>query len=167
MDTNAARGSASFWLDVADRVIKFLAQLVGAAWTWMHYVRSRIYSKKLALTLEAAIVEKDGLYLEVTMGLENLGAARHPVQERGTSCTIWAVMDDLSRERLFAQTAFAMESWIEPGESIHDSKVFKIETPQEAAVWLMVNLTVESEGRIWSLTRYVRVEIVKQAGGGP
>lgn len=97
IDTNAPHGSASLWLDVADRVIKFLALLVGAAWTWMHYVRSRSYSKKLALTLEAAIFVKDGLYLEVTRGLENLGAARHPVKERGTSCTVCAVCTTFQR----------------------------------------------------------------------
>ncbi len=164
IDANAANGShgsAALWLDVADRVIKFLALLVGAAWTWMHYTRSRTYAKKLELGLEASIFVRDGLYLEVAMRLENLGAARHPVQERGTSCTVWAVMDNLSRVRLFAQTAFETESWIEPGESIHDSKVFKIEMPREGIVWLMVNLRVESEDREWRLTRHVRVEIVE------
>jgi len=75
-------------------------------------------------------------------------------------------MHDLSEVLLNSETAFAMESWIEPDESSHDSKVFKIEAPLEGIVWLMANLTVESEGRIWRLTRYVRVEIVNQARGG-
>lgn len=75
-------------------------------------------------------------------------------------------MDDLSRVRLFSQTAFGSELWIEPGESIHDSKVFQIDLPWEEIVWLMVNLRVESADRVWSLTRHVRVEIVNRAGVG-
>jgi hypothetical protein len=38
---------ASFWLDVADKAIKFVAVLVGASWTWINYKRSRRYKRKL------------------------------------------------------------------------------------------------------------------------
>ena len=74
-------------------------------------------------------------------------------------------MDDLSRVRLFSETAFEMESMIERGESIQNAKVFKIDLRWQEVVWLMVNLRVESGDRKWSLTRHVRVEIVNQAGG--
>jgi hypothetical protein len=58
-----------------------------------------------------------------------------------------------------------MEEWIEPGESINDSKVFRIDLPLEEIVWLKMNLRVQSEGREWNLTRHIRVEIVDEVRG--
>lgn len=69
-DTNGVHGSASFWQDVADRVIKFLALLAGAAWTLMQYQRSRTYAQKLELELETRMFFKDGPYLETELRLK-------------------------------------------------------------------------------------------------
>ena len=99
-------GNASFWLELADRIIKFLALLVGAAWTWMHYRRSRTYAQKLELEVEGRIASRHGPYLEVVTVLKNLGASPHSLQARGTSCTAWAVMEDLSEIFVFSQNVF-------------------------------------------------------------
>jgi len=157
---NGSHGSAAFWLDVADRVIKFLALLVGAAWTWMHYTRSRTYAKKLELDLEGTVFSRNGLYLETVLKLKNLGAARHELEVSGTTCRVWAVMRDIREIPLLVVPVFEMDRSIEPGESIDYSKVFGIELPDEEIVWLKVSLRVESEDREWNLTRFIRVEIV-------
>ena len=164
--TSGPHSGASFWLDVVDRVIKFLALLVGAAWTWMHYQRSRTYAKKLELELEGSVFFKDGLYLETVLRLKNLGAARHPLERRGTLCSIWAVMQDLSEVPMASETVFEQDNWIEPGESVDDSKVFRIEFPYESVVWFKVGLRVVSGSGEWNLTRHIRVEIVDVVRGG-
>lgn len=165
IDTSGPHSGASFWLDVVDRVIKFLALLVGAAWTWMHYARSRTYAQKLELELDGQVFFNKELYLEVVLKLKNLGAARHPVQELGTSCSVWAISRGLAETPILGTSVFQMEEWIEPNESINDSKVFRIDHPIEEIVWLKISLRVESEGREWNLTRHIRVEIVDEARG--
>lgn len=158
IDTAGPHNSASFWLDVVDRLIKFLALLVGAAWTWMHYTRSRTYAEKLELDLEGKVFFKDGLNLETEMRLKNLGAARHTLPDDGTMCNVWAVTPDLVEHPLFIVPVFEGEDCIEPGEAIDDSKVFAIVIELKNIVWLKVNLHVESNEREWNLTRYIRVE---------
>jgi hypothetical protein len=163
-DSTAAstqHGSASFWLDVTDRVIKFLALLVGAAWTWMHYLRSRTYAQKLELGVEGRVLYKQKLYLELLVSLKNLGASRHTLRKRGTSCSVWAVMHDLSEFPVLSESVFSADTWIEPGESIEDSRVLQVDLPLEEIIWLRVGLRVISGTGEWNLTRYIRVEIVR------
>jgi hypothetical protein len=57
----SAHQNASFWLDVIDKFIKFLALLVGGAWTWLNFKRSRTYAKKLDLQLVGAVFRKQNL----------------------------------------------------------------------------------------------------------
>lgn len=164
-DANAPspHSSASFWLDLADRVIKFLALLVGAAWTWMHYRRSRTYAQKLELEAEGRVFFKGSLYLEVLVSLRNLGASRHALQKKGSSCSVWAVLQDLSEIPVVSESVFELNNWIEPGEPIQDSRVFRIDIPVEPVVWLKVSLRVVSEAGEWNLTRHIKVEIVETA----
>src|SRR5271168_3492517 len=88
--------TARFWLDVIDEVIKAIAVLVGAAWTWMNYRRSRTYAKKLELQLSGSSFRREGLYVEINAGLKNLGASRHRPQQEGTTCELIAIGTDLS-----------------------------------------------------------------------
>jgi hypothetical protein len=165
-DANAVppqHGNTSFWLDLADRVIKFLALLVGAAWTWMHYQRSRTYAQKLELEADGNIFFKESLYLEVLISLKNLGASRHALQKQGSSCSVWAVLPDLTEKPVLSESVFELNNWIEPGEPIQDSRVFRIDVPIDSVVWLKIGLRVVSEDGEWNLTRHIRVEIVETA----
>jgi hypothetical protein len=129
----------------------------------MHYARSRTYAKKLELDLEGKVFFEDGLYLETVLKLKNLGAARHTLAHRGTSCSVWAVLEDLSEVPIVSEPVFGRDNSIEPGESVDESMVFRIDFPPEAIVWFKVALRVVSREGEWNLTRHIRVEIVKPA----
>lgn len=156
--TDGIHPNASFWLDLADRIMKFLALLVGSAWTWMHYRRSRTYAQKLELQVDGSVFFKGALYVETTLGIKNLGAARHPVRHEGTSCTLWAIGKDLSELRIYTFDVFERDEWIEPGESIHDSKQYFVDLPSENIIWLKIEVRVISKLAEWNAVRLVRIE---------
>ncbi len=119
----------------------------------MHYQRSRTYAKKLELDLEGRVFLKDGLYLEAVLKLKNPGAARHALELLGTSCSAWAVMQDLSELPIVSEIVFERDNWM----------VLKIDLPPAAVVWFKGALRVVCRDGEWNLTRHFRVEIVNPA----
>jgi hypothetical protein len=150
--------NASFWLDVSDKLIKFVALLIGGAWTWMNFKRSRTYAKKLDLQLAGTVFQRESLFVEITATIKNAGASRHSVQQRGTTCEILAVRPDLTEVPIRLLTVFEFENWIEPGESISDLVHYRIDLPPDEIIWLRVNLRIVSEELEWNRSCLIRID---------
>jgi hypothetical protein len=149
---------AAFWLDVADKLLKALAVFVAAAWTWMNFRRSRTYAEKLDLQLAGDVFFSKGLYVDVTVTLTNLGAAKHFLKPEGTSCEMLLVHSDLQEESVRIFPVFKLHTQIEPGESIGDHVLWRIPTPPADCIWLKVNLRVVSGSVEWNRTLVVRLD---------
>jgi hypothetical protein len=151
--------TAKFWLDVSDKVLKAIAVVVAAAWTWMNYRRSRTYAQKLDLQLIGDIFFKNGLYIDIAIAVVNLGAARHVLQPEGSLCDLVLVHADLSEEsvRIFFPL-FPLHTQIEPGESISDHLLWRIEPFPPDIIWLKVNLRLVSGKVEWNRTLMVRID---------
>jgi hypothetical protein len=148
----------TFALDLADKLIKLAAVALGGVWTWWNYRKSRTYAQKLDLQLTGDVFFKDGLYVNVAIVLKNLGAAKHLLQSEGTSCEIVAIRKDLSKEEIRIFPVFTLHDQVEPGESINDHVVWRIETRPADIVWLRIDLRVVSGKVEWNTTSMVRVE---------
>ena len=148
---------ARFWLDVADKIIKALAVAVGAAWTWMHYHRSRTYAERLELRVTGSVFEKDGLYLEAAIELKNLGAARHVLQKQGSLCEIFAIRPDMSQVLLTVVSVLQRERWIESGESINDLLHVRLDEAPADTIWVGVNFRVSGKGLEWNYSSLYRM----------
>lgn len=140
---------ATFWLDAADKVIKALAVLVGALWTWMNYVRGRIYKRKLEPGVSGEIFSKDGIsYLLIACHLKNVGQSLYTIEQKGTGCEIIA----LSRNdptRLSVLEVFKDHGWIEPGEQINQPLLQELPDPKTFSA-LQLNLRIVSHGIEWN-----------------
>ena len=111
---------ASFWLDVVDKVVKLAAVCLGGIWTYWNYRKSRTYEQKLELQLAVSLLAEESLYVELTVGLKNLGGTTHQVQQVGSSCEVFAITRDLEEIPVRVMPIFSSEDRIEPGESIGD-----------------------------------------------
>ena len=148
---------AAFWLDVADKAIKLSAVFIGGLWTWWNYRKGRTYSQRLDLKMDGEVFFRGDLYIDIDLSLKNLGAAKHSLQPEGTSCDLVLVHSDLREEIMRIFPVFILHTQIEPGETISDRILWRIEAPSETIVWIRVNLRVVS-GRIeWNKTAMVRV----------
>ena len=158
LTANAPHQEAAFWLDVFDKIIKFGALLVGGVWTWVNFKRSRTYAQKLELQLAGSLFLKRDLFIDVDVVLRNMGASRHIVQPKGTYCEIIAIFTDLSENVIRVIPVFTLHSQVEPGESINDHVVWKIDSPVVDIVWLRINLRIVSGEIEWNATSIVRME---------
>ena len=147
-----------FWLDVADKGIKLFAVFVGASWAFWNYRKSRTYAQKLDIQLTGNVFFKDALYIDVAIVMNNLGAARQDLQPAGTSCDVIAVHEDLTEESVRLFPIFRLHNQIEPGESIQDHVLWRIQTPRKDLVWVRVDVRVVSGKVEWNTTSMTRVE---------
>lgn len=144
----------SFWVDF---IVKVIAVILGALWTIWNYTKSRPYSQKLDLEIIGDLFFKESLYIDINVALKNLGAAKHKLQHEGTSCDLILVHADLSEQSVRLFSVFDLHNGIEPGESINDRILWRIEAPSPDIVWLRVNLRVVSDNVEWNRTSMVRV----------
>jgi len=150
--------TARFWLDVADKAIKFVAVVIGGLWTWWNYRKARTYEQKLELEVDGRIFVRNGLFGDVRATVKNIGATKHSVSHQGTFCVLSAVRDDLTEERVRLFSVFSSIGKIEPGESMNDTHYWRIHDSPEDIVWIKLTLRVVSNGVEWVSTRLIPVE---------
>ena len=144
----------AFWVDM---VVKVSAVFLGGIWTVWNYAKSRPYSQKLDLEIVGDVFFRDSLYIDINVALKNLGATKHSLQPEGTSCDLVLVHADLREHSVRLFDVFVLHDRIEPGESINDRILWRIEAPPSDIVWLRVNLRVVSDEVEWNRTSLVRV----------
>jgi hypothetical protein len=148
---------ASFWLNIADKLIKLAAVLIGAYWTWWNFRKSRTYEQRLELDLVATAHLREDLYGDVKFTVKNIGGTKHSVEHTGTFCEIFSVLDDLTEESIEVIRVFGNNSSIEPTESINDTAYWRIPKPLDGILWVKVKLRVVSNGVEWFSTRLLWV----------
>jgi hypothetical protein len=148
----------SFALDVADKIIKFAAVLIGGIWTYWNYRKGRTYEQKLELEVVGTIFVKRDLYGDVKVSVKNIGATRHSVQQVGTFCELFIIRADLTQESIRLLRVFRDNDSIEPGESINDTQTWRLPHPIDDIVWVKLVLRVVSNGVEWKSSCLIRVE---------
>src|SRR5665213_3298959 len=86
LDSTSVHPYGAFWLDVADKGIKALAVIIGGIWTYINFIRSRTFKRKLEPSVSGEIFEKDGnYYILVSKRLKNVGQAQYTIRQKGTA----------------------------------------------------------------------------------
>ena len=149
----------SFALDIADKLIKLVAVILGGIWTYWNYRKSRTYAQKLELEITALIFVRVHTYLEIAVSIKNLGGTAHTLRHAASSsCSIFAIAEDLSERVLRVLPVFAREDHIEPGESIDDLQLVRLDPEDAHAMWVKIALRVASDGVEWHQTKLVRLQ---------
>ena len=159
LDGNSApvHPTLTFWLDVVDKAIKFAAVALGGIWTYWNYRKSRTYAQKLELQLTGAVFQQNGLFLEVSAEIKNLGAARHLLRYEDALCEFVAISSDLSEKSVEVFRVFTREDQIEPGESISDRLTSRLDIDLDTTIWLRVDLRVSSGSVEWRKSDLIRL----------
>lgn len=154
--------TATFWLDVSDKALKALAVLLGGAWTWMNYRRSRTYKQRLESGIAGEIFQQAGhFYLSIVCHLKNVGLGLYEIRQKGTACVVTALRRDsdgrIQEDRLKTLSVFTEHQWIEPGEPIDDPLLVEVPSP-DTFVALRVSLRVVAGGIEWNSKSDVRIK---------
>jgi hypothetical protein len=150
--------AASFWLDIADKLIKLAAVLIGGLWTWWNFRKSRTYEQKLELEVLGHVFLRSDLYGDIKVVLKNIGDTKHNVQHTGTYCVLSIIRTDLIEEDVQIFPVFETRDRIEPGECIDDTRFWCIEQPVHDIVWVKLRLRVVSNGVEWHTSGMIRVD---------
>jgi hypothetical protein len=158
MIQSTAHPTLTFALDIADKLIKLAAVLIGALWTWWNFRKSRTYEQKLELEVVGTVFVQGDLYGDIKIVVKNIGATKHTVQDAGTYCELSVVRSDLTEQTFDIFDVFAANEKIEPGESLNDTRCWRIQQPINDILWVKLSLRVVSEGVEWISSRLIRVE---------
>jgi hypothetical protein len=149
-DAPDPHANAKFWLDVADDIIKFIALLVGAAWTWMNYLRGRTYKRKLEADVTGHLFRKNAqLYLSIHCQLKNVGQSEYPIEQHGSGCQVIAYSGG-PPELLWTFSVFTEHGWLEPGEQIDEPLLLRVRVDPTRLIGLRLHLKVVSGGIEWN-----------------
>ena len=156
----------SFWLDVADKLIKFAAVCLGGVWTWWNFRKSRTYAQKLELQIAGHVFEQGDFYVDVLVTLRNVGASRYDLEAAGNTCEISVIVENLSEQSLRVFYVFELSDSVEPGAVVSDQLQWRIPFPEEALVWVKIRLRVASNKIEWNESRLFRVKTDEKTGTG-
>jgi hypothetical protein len=154
-----AHPQLAFALDIADKLIKLAAVLLGGVWTYWNYRKSRTYQQKLELEVVGTVFTRGDLYCDVKLTVKNIGNTRHNVEHEGTFCELSVVHADLSEESLELFDVFTEEDSLEPGESMKDALYWSVPAAADSIVWVKLTLRVVSNGVQWSSTDLIRMGV--------
>jgi hypothetical protein len=122
-------------LSNAERVVKIAAIVIGGTWTYLKFIRGRIYRPRLKASVSGRIVSVDGQpHLVVDLGMENVGSSKVEVRQEGTALQVFspdlnstaAPPDQIGWMRLGTFAVFEKHGWIENGESIQDRLLIRL-----------------------------------------
>ena len=149
----------AFALDVADKLIKLAAVLLGGVWTYWNYRKSRTYEQKLDLNIVGTVFTRGHLYGDVKLTVKNIGNTQHIVDHDGTVCELSIIRDDLSEKSVKFFEVFTDDDRLEPGESMIDTLYWSVPAPVDSIVWVKLTLLVASNGVEWNSTYMVRTGV--------
>jgi hypothetical protein len=156
--SDAVHPYGTFWLDVADKAIKTMAVLIGAAWTYNNVRRSRVYARKLEPSVSGTIFAKNGgLYILISCQLKNIGQTKYAIEQKGTYVGAFTITDQGEERSVFAMEIFKDHDWIEPGEQISEPRIGPIPDP-ETYIALKLVLRIVSGGEEWNVSTIVRTD---------
>lgn len=163
LDT-AMIASGVAWIDAVggvESVLTSLAILVGGVWTYFKFFRGRTFRERLEAGVSASRGDTDGVaFLEVVVTVRNVGLSKVPIVQEGSGLRIlssdeWMTHDGTAPEAptwtwMATESFLEDHKWVEPGETVTDSLVFRLPSTLEGPVRL--ELHVVSKKHEWVAT---------------
>jgi hypothetical protein len=154
-----------------DAFLKVLALTVGAAWTYLNYVRGRTFRKRLDIKISGTILQyPDVCVFSGACHLKNIGLSQTNINQFGTGVTISALHYVEGRgenpfpkqHEVLVLPLFEKHGWVEPGETISDPFIAVL--PNRPGRLLGVRTAVMiSNGKItWQAANITEAELPKE-----
>ena len=156
----------NFWLEVADKLIKFAAVCLGGVWTWWNFRKSRTNAQKLELEIAGHVFQQGDFYVDVLVTLRNVGASRYDFEAAENTCELSVVFEDLSEQSLRVFYVFELSDSVEPGAAVSDQLQWRIPRPKQIVIWVKIRLRVASNTVEWNESRLFRVKTDERTDTG-
>jgi hypothetical protein len=131
-------------LDIAEKVARLLAYLVGAAWVYFNFFKGRTYRPRLEAKVLGELSRRgDPELVRAIIQLKNVGLGKVDIQKRGTALRVLAFDQSVKGNWRHISTLPILEhhAWIEPNELVEEQTVWPIDLKDIPAVRLEVIVT--------------------------
>jgi hypothetical protein len=122
-------------LSNSEKVVKIAAVVIGGVWTYLKFIRGRIYRPRLKPSVSGRIVIVGGQpYLVVSLGMENVGSSKVDISQRGTGLRVFSPEltpnatppSQVGWMHLGTFSVFEKHGWIETGECVQDELLISL-----------------------------------------
>jgi hypothetical protein len=157
----------TFWLNVvADKVMKFIALVVGALWTYFLYRRSHPDESRPEVEAEGSLFKQElKTYLSIRCTMKNVGQSEYWIERQGTVCEVGFLPGDdcVPPIPYRAQDVFGAHIQMEAGATIRESLMVPVPFHQELEKLrgVEIRLRVRVSGKVKFLRRLLRKRLVK------
>ena len=159
---------ATMWLDFlrcginwsetlsnAEKVVRIAAVVIGGVWTYLKFIRGRIYRPRLKPSVSGRIAIVDGQpHLVVSLSMENVGSSKVDISQKGTGLRLFSLKltpmapppSQVGWMRLGTFSVFEKHGWIETGECVQDELLISL--PQVASAYKL-EFRLVAKGIVW------------------
>jgi hypothetical protein len=75
----------------SEKVVRIAAIVIGGFWTYLKFIRGRIYRPRLKPSISGRIVRGSGQpYLVVSLAVENVGSSKVEISQKGTGLRLFS-----------------------------------------------------------------------------
>lgn len=123
-------------LSNSEKVVRIAAIVIGGVWTYLKFIRGRIYRPRLKPSVSGRIVIVSGQpYLIVSIGVENVGSSKVEISQKGTGLRLFSPEltpaatppSQVGWMHLGTFPVFEKHGWIETGECIQDELLISLQ----------------------------------------
>ena len=144
---------------VLDLLMKGVAVVIGAAWTYANYLRSRTYQLRCEAQVRGSCERGRGsTLLYVSSSLKNVGLAKFALVKANCGLSVnrrritKLTGGPLSSENMGAVDVFEAHGWLEPGEQVFDEAVINLPLEEDdVALSVEMSITAVARGRLLQL----------------
>jgi hypothetical protein len=142
-------------LSNSEKVVRIAAIVIGGLWTYLKFIRGRIYRPRLKPSVSGRIVIVSGQpYLIVSIGVENVGSSKVEISQKGTGLRLFspeltpaaAPPSQIGWMHLGTFSVFEKHGWIESGECIQDELLISL---QQVASAFKLEFRLVAKGIEW------------------
>lgn len=140
----------AFGLDVAEKILKIVAYIVGAGWVYFNFFKGRTYRPRLETRVSGQLCRRGSPELvQVTFEVKNVGLSKVDVAQTGTAMRLLAYDPDTAGGWRHLQTLdiLVRHGWIEPGEVVIEQALHAVELTKICAV--KVEIVITGETTMW------------------
>lgn len=139
----------------AEQILKVLAYVIGGAWVYFNYFRGRTHRPRLETKVTCELLRTvDPVLLRVMASAKNAGLSKVDFTDQGSAALIkgYELPSGTWKDLQAISILTTAHRWIEPGETILDEILVRVEAPYPA---FLVELWLNSTSKVTWVARTI------------
>lgn len=135
--------------DIVGTLVTALAVIVGAVWAYYRFVRGRTYRPRLEVSMAGQWLADASRLLLARVRVKNIGASKVQLLQKGTGLRVSSLAESEASgsatwESGSVYPIFEEHAWVEPGETVSDDVLLRLNVADGQPVLFETRLVCET-----------------------